>query len=121
MLAPSVSPSYKGKAAKIYGAGAGAGAGANGGGKEGSSVKSRKRKRPDAEDAKRQGGKATRNEHVVSKVLAHRTRQGRLEFQVRWKGYTAADDTWEPEAHMVGNAAHRKYSERFFLRKGYVP
>ncbi len=35
----------------------------------------------------------------VSKLLASRTRGGRKEYKVRWKGYDPSDDTWEA----VGN------------------
>lgn len=54
-------------------------------------------------------------EYVVEKILDHRVNPDSLksEFFVKWKGYTAADNTWEP----VENVFHlivliREYVER---------
>lgn len=35
-------------------------------------------------------------QYVVEAVITHRKLDGKVEFKVRWKGYTAEDDTWEP-------------------------
>ncbi len=42
-------------------------------------------------------------EWVVEKILTHRRQRRKLEYLVRWEGYTPADDTWEPEAHLKGS------------------
>ena len=34
--------------------------------------------------------------YVVQEILAHRRRRGKLQWQVKWKGWT--DPTWEPAA-----------------------
>ena len=42
-------------------------------------------------------------EYEVKAVLRHRGRPGCRTFLIRWKGYSAAEDTWEPERNL-GNA-----------------
>ena len=42
-------------------------------------------------------------EYEVKVVLRHRGRPGRHTFIIRWKEYSAAEDTWEPERNL-GNA-----------------
>ena len=42
-------------------------------------------------------------EYEVEAVLGHRGKPGRHTFLIRWKGYSAAEDTWEPERNL-GNA-----------------
>lgn len=39
-------------------------------------------------------------EWEVEEVLGERTRRGRLQFYIRWKGYSEAYDSWEPEEHV---------------------
>ena len=42
-------------------------------------------------------------EYEVEAVLGHRGRPSCRTFLIRWKGYSAAEDTWEPERNL-GNA-----------------
>lgn len=63
----------------------------------------------DAEDAD--------EEYTVTKILRHRTRRGKVEVQVRWKGYTAASDSWEPLENVDGNTAYVKYAKANGLKK----
>ena len=42
-------------------------------------------------------------EYKVEAVLGHRGRPGHCTFLIRWKGYSTAEDTWEPERNL-GNA-----------------
>ena len=42
-------------------------------------------------------------EYEVEVVLGHKGKPGRHTFLIRWKGYSAAEDTWEPERNL-GNA-----------------
>jgi hypothetical protein len=39
-------------------------------------------------------------EYNVDKVVGRRTDHGITSYLIRWKGFTAADDTWEPELHL---------------------
>ena len=39
-------------------------------------------------------------EYEVEAVLRHRGRAGRCTFLIRWKGYSTAEDTWEPERNL---------------------
>ena len=42
-------------------------------------------------------------EYEVEAVLRHRGKPSRHTFLIRWKGYSTAEDTWEPERNL-GNA-----------------
>ena len=38
--------------------------------------------------------------YEVVVVLGHRGRPGRHTFLIRWRGYSSAEDTWEPEQNL---------------------
>jgi hypothetical protein len=49
-------------------------------------------------------------EHTVERVLADRVgRGGTIEYQVRWKGCSADEDTWEPDSNLRSNAQLAAY------------
>jgi hypothetical protein len=55
-------------------------------------------------------------EYEVGKILTHRFDNGietlhHLRFKIRWKGYTAKDDTWEPYSSLEDNAALDRYAK----------
>ena len=45
----------------------------------------------------------SKEEYEVEVVIGHRGRPGRRTFLIQWKGYSTAEDTWEPERNL-GNA-----------------
>jgi hypothetical protein len=53
----------------------------------------------------------------VEKILDHEfdAQTGKYRFLVRWTGYSAAHDTWEPPEHFADSAFVRKYMERCHL------
>ncbi|XP_078690078.1 uncharacterized protein LOC144921210 [Branchiostoma floridae x Branchiostoma belcheri] len=60
-------------------------------------------------------------EFEVEKLQARREMKGRVEFLVRWKGYGAEEDSWEPISNLEGcvDMIHAFYENRrrFLLKK----
>jgi transposase InsO family protein len=60
----------------------------------------RKRKgEPDPEDPTLVDGHLEWN---VERILTHRKFRRKIQYLVRWEGYTPADDSWEPEGNLTG-------------------
>lgn len=53
-------------------------------------------------------------EFEVEDILAHRTMGKQLQYLIRWKGYTARDDSWEPAAEIRKRCGEiiREYNQR---------
>ncbi|KAG5462033.1 MAG: chromo domain-like protein [Olpidium bornovanus] len=45
---------------------------------------------------------AAGDDFEVERVVGQRQRQGRTQYLVRWTGYDASEDTWEPAEHLRG-------------------
>ena len=45
----------------------------------------------------------SKDKYEVEAILRHRGKPGCHTFLIRWKGYSAVEDTWEPEQNL-GNA-----------------
>ena len=56
-------------------------------------------------------------EYEVERILKHLGRPKSLKFLIRWKGYTAEEDSWEPETNL-GNASEllKDYKRRNKLK-----
>lgn len=39
-------------------------------------------------------------EYVVEKIVDKRTKNGRHEYFLKWKGYSSAENTWEPKENV---------------------
>jgi hypothetical protein len=52
-------------------------------------------------------------EHEVEAIIDSRLYRGKLEFLVKWEGYTDEENTWEPEA----NVEHAKEAVKDFYKK----
>ena len=50
-------------------------------------------------------------EYELDKIVADRIRKGKQEFKVRWKGYSAEDDTWEPYSNIKNTAGYKAYQK----------
>eukprot|EP01052_Picozoa_sp_SAG31_P044736 SAG31_NODE_7907_length_1568_cov_1.371001_2_plen_168_part_01 len=44
-------------------------------------------------------------DYEVDQIVAKRGRGARTQYRVRWEGYSEADDTWEPLAHLHSDGA----------------
>jgi hypothetical protein len=44
----------------------------------------------------------TSDRYVIEKILGHRIVGGKHQWKVRWQGYDASADTWEPASAFLG-------------------
>lgn len=55
-------------------------------------------KREEAKLLAKTAAKKSNNEYEVEAILDSKTQKGQTKYLIRWKGWDAADDTWEPES-----------------------
>ncbi|KAM7348765.1 uncharacterized protein ACRADG_007965 isoform 2-T2 [Cochliomyia hominivorax] len=70
--------------------------GAKGKGAKGKAKTKKPANDDDEEDDEEDEGEGE-EEYEVKDIVGHKTERGVSYFLIRWKGYTKADDTWEPE------------------------
>lgn len=56
-------------------------------------------------------------EHELEKIVDERIKKGKQEFLVRWKGYKAADDTWQSYPSIKDTAAYATYLKKMKRRQ----
>lgn len=51
---------------------------------------------------------------VVSRIIKHKLINNARQFRVRWEGYGAKDDTWEPEHNLKDVIIFKNYFRKHF-------
>jgi len=51
--------------------------------------------------------------YEVARILNHRQHHGAKQYLVRWKGFSSADDTWEPVTHLSRTPALRQLLQKY--------
>lgn len=54
-----------------------------------------------ASEANQMDSKNQPDTYEMEKIIDHKKRKDGLHFRVRWKNYSANDDTWEPESSLI--------------------
>jgi hypothetical protein len=56
--------------------------------------------------------RANKDVFTVEKILDHRRLHGTIYYRVRWEGYTAKDDTWQPRETLNCPELLKEYNEK---------
>ena len=52
--------------------------------------------------------------YEVESIVDHRGEPGKREYLVKWKGYDASDNSWEPEASFLDNGITQRYWKAYY-------
>ena len=53
-------------------------------------------------------------------IRSHRTKRGRLEYLIHWKGYPDYEDTWEPPANIEVTPRAKQHLREYMQREGLL-
>ncbi len=48
--------------------------------------------------------RGTPSKYIIKEIVDKRKKGKKIEYRVRWKGYTESDDTWEPRDTLIKDA-----------------
>lgn len=72
---------------------------------------------PAAEAPPAEAAEEEEEEYVVEKVLDRRIHKGRVEFLLKWKGFSDEDNTWEPQDNLDCPDLIAEYMEKHHKEK----
>lgn len=63
------------------------------------------------------GSELNEEEYVVEKICSKRTKNGKVEYHLKWKGYPESENTWEPREHLECPELIEAFEEEWKAKK----